>query len=104
MRLLAWICAASILCGHPMAHGDPAKGDAARIYRRGVELYERGEYDEAIELFQRAYSLTHAPLLLFDIAQSYRRKGARTCDKAQEYYELYLRKNPHPVNQSEAED
>jgi len=108
-RLLptALVCCAllrgSLAAADPTAARPSAEEEARAIYRRGVLAYERGDYDEAIAAFDRAYALTPAPKLLFNLAQSYRRKGPATCARAQEYYERYLRESPTASNSVETE-
>jgi tetratricopeptide (TPR) repeat protein len=68
--------------------------DARTVYEEGARYYELGEYDRALERFERAYAISGAPALLVNIAQAYRRKGPESCDKAQAFYERFLEKVP----------
>jgi len=79
--------------------GDPSSRDARRrtalaLYAEGVKRYHLAEYDQAIELFRRAYLLSEAPELLFNIGQAYRLKGAGHCATALTFYQSYLRVAP----------
>jgi|GEM_PF-1675073 len=50
---------------------DQADSRAREIFVNGVELYEEGRYDLAIEAFQEAYRLSRRPDLLFNIANTF---------------------------------
>jgi tetratricopeptide (TPR) repeat protein len=78
------------------AHGDPEV-----LYREGVLHYELGDYDGAIDRFTRAYKLTGAPPLLYDLAQAYRLK--RAPHRALPLYRAYLRMQPRASNRPEVE-
>jgi tetratricopeptide (TPR) repeat protein len=78
------------------AHGDPEA-----LYREGVLHYQLGEYDRAIDRFTRAYKLTGAPPLLYDLAQAYRLK--RNPQRALPLYRAYLRMQPRAANRPEVE-
>jgi tetratricopeptide (TPR) repeat protein len=72
--------------------------EAKARYRAGVAAYERGLLDEAIRSFQRAYELDPAPILLYNIAQSYRKKGES--DQAVLFYRRYLEADPQTRNRA----
>jgi len=67
------------------APGAPAS--AATAFERGAHAYDLGRFDEAIVHFEQAYALDPAPILLFNIAQAYRRLGKP--EQALGYYRRY---------------
>jgi TolB-like protein len=66
---------------------------AKQHYKKAVELYDVGRWDEAIAEFQIAYSLRADPVLLFNMAQAYRLKG--DVKRALDLYRNYLMKDPN---------
>src|ERR1043165_7663784 len=87
------------------ALAQPTPDDRARaktLFDDGSSEYRAGHYDRAIELFQDAYKLSHAPGLLFNIAQAYRLKGA--CAQALEYYQRSLDEDTTADNRAEMQD
>jgi tetratricopeptide (TPR) repeat protein len=75
------------------ATADDEKDRKAKdLYEQGNTHYDLAEYDQAIELFKQAYSLSHRPTLLYNIAQAYRLKG--DCEQALQVYKNYLRVDP----------
>ena len=50
---------------------DPTPG-AAQRYRDGQAAYDHAGYDDALTSWQQSYALSHAPGLLYNIAQAYR--------------------------------
>ena len=75
--------------GAPRAE-PPAQAKAH--YNLGMTAYRLGYYDQAIEAFTRAHGIDPTPNLLYNIAQSYWKKG----DKAQAlaFYRRYLDADP----------
>src|SRR5262245_32859285 len=87
------------------ALAQPTADDRARAktpFDDGSSEYRPGHYDRAIELFQDAYKLSHAPGLLFNIAQAYRLEGA--CAQALEYYQRSLDEDTTADNRVEMQD
>jgi tetratricopeptide (TPR) repeat protein len=94
------------------AHG-PAQPEAAapessphpleveRHAALGQRLLERGQTQEAIAEFRRAYELRADPRLLYDIAEGYRQLGLR--DQARFFYERYLAAAPDAPDREEVE-
>jgi len=62
-------------------------------YQRGQRHYNVGDFDGAIDEFKRAYEISPAPGLLFNIAQAYRAKKDR--EHALYFYSTYLREDPN---------
>jgi tetratricopeptide (TPR) repeat protein len=81
---------------------DPRK-EAVALYDQAVKHYNVGEYDEAVAAFKRAYLITEAPELLYDIAQSYRLKGPGSCTQAVQAYRSYLRVAPATAKRKSVE-
>lgn len=63
-----------------------------KLIEQATEAFKTGKYDEAIERYSSAHQLRQRPLLLFNIAQIYRKVG-RTQDACQ-FYERFLREDP----------
>jgi tetratricopeptide (TPR) repeat protein len=75
--------------------------EARELYKKGMTHYEIGEFDAAIDAFKRAYQLTSAPGLLFNIAQVYRMK--KDPEQAVYFYRTYLRLMPDAPNRADVE-
>jgi tetratricopeptide (TPR) repeat protein len=69
-----------------------AEAQARSHFDRGQRHYNVGDFDRAIDEFKRAYEISPAPGLLFNIAQAYRAKKDR--DNALYFYTTYLREDP----------
>ena len=83
---------------------DPKRGaeaEARELYKKGMTHYELGELDTAIDEFKRAYELTHATGLLFNIAQVHRLK--KDPEQALYAYRMYLRLLPAAPNRSDVD-
>lgn len=90
------------------AQGKPSPQDsttreARTLYDEALRHYNVAEYDAAIEKFKRAYVLTSAPELLFNIAQAHRLKGPGSCAAALQFYESYLRVQPQSARRASVE-
>jgi tetratricopeptide (TPR) repeat protein len=83
------------------AHKRSTQDEARDLYKQGMTHYELGEFDLAIDEFKRAYALTSAPGLLFNIAQVYRMK--KDPEQAVYFYRTYLRLLPNAPNRSDVE-
>lgn len=109
MTLLHRTLAATLVLAVPAAAIDPApavadsKSDKAKKKKQakayvdaGLAAYESGDYDSAVDFYQKAYEVLPHPVLLFNIAQAHR-LGGRTAE-ALESYRRYLAadaKGPH---------
>jgi tetratricopeptide (TPR) repeat protein len=70
--------------------------------KQAAAAYNLGHFDEAAEHYEEAYRLVQDPILLFNIAQSYRLGGKP--DKASYAYRAYLRTaGPEAPNREVAE-
>jgi tetratricopeptide (TPR) repeat protein len=52
---------------------EPESESAEQLYEDGRRAYRLGRYDEAVKKFERSYELSDQPLLLYNIALSYKR-------------------------------
>jgi hypothetical protein len=74
---------------------DPKVLEAKAEYRAGGDAYALGNYEEAIQHFERAYELSGAVELLFNLGQSYTRwydisNDVEHLKKARRLYENYV--------------
>jgi tetratricopeptide (TPR) repeat protein len=74
---------------------DPKVLEAKAEYRAGSDAYALGNYEEAVEHFERAYELSQEPALLFNLGQSYTRwydisNNVDHLKKARRLYENYV--------------
>jgi hypothetical protein len=100
--LVAALSLLLLAAGVASAKPNADEAQAAREhYKRGTTLYDLGKYEEAIIEFQQAYEIKDDPVLLYNIAQSYRL--ANKYQDALRFYKTYLRKSPKAVNRDEVE-
>lgn len=78
------------------ARAEDKAAEARARYEQGLNYYNLAKYDQAIEEFKAAYTITIAPGFLFNIAQAYRLKG--DCTQALQFYKDYLREDPDAPN------
>src|SRR5687767_8586172 len=79
-----------------------APSDQARAaYERGDALFLAGKYEDALIELTRAYELSKAPELLFNIAQAQRLGGH--CREAVVAYETYLQRAPKGRRRADAQ-
>jgi tetratricopeptide (TPR) repeat protein len=68
-----------------------APTEAERLYTAGQKAYDDKRYDEAVAAWERSYSLSHVPALLFNLGQAYRlRAQPGDCSKATDAYQRFL--------------
>jgi hypothetical protein len=82
--------------------GDSSKDRARQHYKKATQLYDIGRWDEAIAEYEKAYALHEDPSLLFNMAQTCRRKG--DLKRALDLYKNYLVKEPESPLRGEVED
>jgi len=107
--LTSGLAAALVVAAVPSASAQPTspptedakKAEAKALYETGNTHYNLGEYDQAVAAFKKAYELSQAPGLLFNIAQSYRLK--KDYEQASHFYETYLRLKPDAANRADVE-
>ncbi len=83
------------------ASDDPAAVEAKRHYEEGTKAFNLGEYPRAIAEFKATYNAKPDPLLLYNIAQSYRLAG--DASQALFFYKSFLRNMPGAENRKEVE-
>src|SRR4030095_809994 len=105
MLIPALVCSALLVARG--AHGehrtlDPkAQAEAKRLFDEGTTAYDLGEFTKAAEAYRAAYKITRDPVLLYNIAQSYRLTN--DLGQAAFFYKSYLRNVPAAPNRAEVE-
>jgi hypothetical protein len=92
LSLFALICPARLAFADSMA-------DAKRAFLEGKAAFERGDYQTALELFERANLIQPAPTLYYNIGTTYERLG-RYQDSAIAF-DRYLNEAPPPKDEQE---
>lgn len=70
----AVIIAALVLGQTPIVRAaEPTEESAEQLYEDGRKAYRLGRYADAVKKFERSYELSDQPLLLYNIALSYKR-------------------------------
>src|SRR5687767_6535178 len=77
------------------------KREAKELNEKATRLYEVGRYGEAIEEYQKVYLLVDDPVLLYNIAQSYRLW--QKPEDSIRFYRNYLRRAPNAPNRADVE-
>jgi hypothetical protein len=80
---------------------DRATKEARQHARNAKQYFDLGQWDEAIAEYREAYRLRSDPAFLFNIAQSYRRKG--DLQPALDLYKNYLIENPSTPKRADIE-
>jgi hypothetical protein len=94
---LALALASTVAFAQP-ADKDKQKGQARAIAEQGIAAYKAKNYDDAIDLFQRAEALYHAPTHVLMIARAQKEKGRLVL--ARENY-LKVTREQLPANASD---
>lgn len=81
---------------------DEEKAEARRHFESGGARYKDGEFREAIDHFERAYEITHAPELLYNVGKCY--EELEEGERAVENYEMYLRMKPDAEDSHEVRE
>ncbi len=68
--------------------------DFDTLLRRGMTLYQKKDFEAAVEAFQAAYKIRQFPRVLLNIAQVYRKMGS--AQEALDYYQQFLKAEPNP--------
>lgn len=87
--------------GGAAAVDETAALEAKRHYEEGTKAFNLGEFPRAISEFKAAYNAKPEPLLLYNIAQSYRLAGDPT--QAVFFYKSFLRNMPAATNRKDVE-
>src|SRR5262249_48901674 len=80
----------------------PARSEAKRLFEEATADYNLGKFDEAAELYKKAYQAKSDPAILYNIAQSYRL--ANDFKNALFFYKSLLHTLPGGANRVEVED
>jgi hypothetical protein len=103
MRPLLWIAVIAVILGClpsiARAQEDPKR--AKEAFKEGTRQFNLGQFDKAIEAWQRGYQFKPHPDFLFNIGQAYRLSGNAT--KAVFFYKLYLADSPNAANHDEVQ-
>ena len=75
------------------------RDEAKAAFGRGNTAYNLGKYADAIAEFEKAYSLSRLPEILFNLGQCYRKqweadRRTELGRRALHYYEAFLREAP----------
>jgi len=86
------------------AHREEAKGE----FGQGNVAYNLGKYDEAVAHFEKAYSLSRVPEILFNLGQCYRKlweadKKSELGRRALHYYQALVREAPQSRVRADAD-
>lgn len=80
--------------------GNESPEDARTLFQRGQVAYSQGDYEDAIELWTRAYGLDPRPLLQWNLSQAFERLGR--LEDAAAALETYLA-NADPADEHQAD-
>jgi tetratricopeptide (TPR) repeat protein len=104
-RLAAFLLLLGLLLPWAGVRAEPAGqtgGAAAKAqYQKGRDAYQRGDYAAAVAGFLAAHDIDPAPILLFNVAQSYWKMGEP--EPARRYYRAYLADDPNAPNRAQVE-
>jgi tetratricopeptide (TPR) repeat protein len=91
----------ALVVDEPGVLTDAQKEEAKQHFVDGRKHYADGEFNEAADHFVKAYDLTHAPELLYNLARCYEHLGEK--ERAADQYEMYLRMSPDAEDRVEVE-
>jgi hypothetical protein len=104
VRSRAWVAslmlAAMVMTMTGRARADDAQ-QARDLFTQGNTLFDLGQFDKAIDAWQKGYQLKNDPGFLYNIAQAYRVMG--DTQKAIFFYKRYLSNSPKAHNRAEVE-
>ena len=78
-----------------------AAPEVEALNARGLEAFERKQYEQGIETFERAYALSPLPGFLYNMALGHRLLGR--CAESAELYRRYLAADPKAKNRKKVE-
>lgn len=91
LRALAFALVGALVAPGPLAAAPApdrqAVAEATDRYKRGIKLYQEGDYPASLAEFRRAYELAPAPQVLFNIARVHRQ--LQNYVEALRHYERY---------------
>ena len=89
--LCVFLLSALVLLAPGRALGDKptaaARRQAVRLFDKGMRLFKKGRYYEAIKRFERSYEFNPLPNKYYNIGEAYRRLGKRR--KSHEFYSRF---------------
>ncbi len=80
---------------------DQALTEAKKHFQIGTMSYDVGEYEQALQAFERARALKPLPGFLFNIGQCHRKLGRH--DEAVRFFEQYVAESPKAKNRAEVD-
>jgi tetratricopeptide (TPR) repeat protein len=98
LRLAALLVGLSCVTALPAAAANPALDDARKFTAQASVEYDVGHFDQALDLYTKAYERYPKPALLFDIGQCHRLLGH--FERAIFFYQGYLRGKPEAANRA----
>ncbi len=81
------------------AEQEQSQEHAEQLFAEGRQYFEDGDYESAIEQFQKAYDILGAPQLLYNIGEAHRR--AENLVEAEHYFQKYLNEAEDPPNEEQ---
>lgn len=97
-RLMTVLALAVLLSGRARAEDTQR---ARELFQEGTTFFDVGQFDKAIDAWQRGYKEKSDPGFLYNIAQAYRLSGDPA--KAIFFYRGFLRNSPRAPNRAEIE-
>jgi tetratricopeptide (TPR) repeat protein len=85
----------------PKPAEDPALAEAKALFGEAQGLYDLGRFDEALEVYSRAYEVKPLPAFLFNIAQCHR--NLENWERAVFFFRRFLEAKPDTPNRAEVE-
>lgn len=98
LRLAALLVGVCCVTALPAAAANPALDDARKFTAQASVQYDVGHFDQALDLYTKAYERYPKPALLFDIGQCHRLLGH--FERAIFFYQGYLRGKPEAANRA----
>jgi hypothetical protein len=92
----AWMLATAGAADASAQSSEGAEESYSAFYSKGMQAYVDGDYEEAIDLFYRAYGMDAKPVVARLIVRSYDFMGA--CDAARRQQEFYSAEHPDGKN------
>jgi tetratricopeptide (TPR) repeat protein len=96
VHLAACVALADLCLGGVARAADPAFAEAKVLAQKASIEYDVGHFDQALELYTKAYERYPKPALLFDIGQCQRLLGHH--ERALFFFQGYLRAQPEAKN------
>src|SRR5690606_37034595 len=78
----------------PNTSGPVAHAEADRLLWDGMEAFTRGNFRQAVTLFERSYALQPTTAMLFTLARAYASVG--DCPAARLHLQRYVDEEPEP--------